>query len=78
MPAVAAIREITAIIQREGDAYVALCPELDVANLGDTIDRARQNLLEAVEGFLAVADEAEIAGRLHSEVYVTRLTLSVP
>jgi predicted RNase H-like HicB family nuclease len=37
-------KELTAIIEREGDWYVALCPEVDVASQGDTVDEARANL----------------------------------
>jgi len=40
-------RQLTAIIEREGDAYVALCPELDLASQGDTVEAARVNLIEA-------------------------------
>ena len=40
-----------AIIEREDDAYVALCPELDIASQGDTVERARTNLIEALELF---------------------------
>jgi hypothetical protein len=29
-------RKLTAIIEREDDAYVALCPELDIASQGET------------------------------------------
>ncbi|MBL9092077.1 MAG: type II toxin-antitoxin system HicB family antitoxin, partial [Planctomycetaceae bacterium] len=36
-------RTFTAIVQREGDGYVSLCPELDVASQGDTIEEARSN-----------------------------------
>ncbi|MCX6066417.1 MAG: type II toxin-antitoxin system HicB family antitoxin [Chloroflexi bacterium] len=46
---------LTAIIEREDDAYVATCPELDVVSQGDTVEAARFNLLEAVEGFFEVA-----------------------
>ena len=45
-------RQFTAIIEREGDGFVALCPELDVASQGATIEEARQDLQEAVELFL--------------------------
>lgn len=55
------LRQVTAIIEREGDGYVALCPELDVASQGDTIEAARNNLQEAVELFLETADATEIA-----------------
>jgi predicted RNase H-like HicB family nuclease len=44
-------RQLTAIIEREGNGYVALCPELDVASQGDNIEQARENLKEALELF---------------------------
>jgi predicted RNase H-like HicB family nuclease len=53
--------ELTALITREGDGYVARCPELEVASQGDTIDEARANLLEALEGFFLTATPEEIA-----------------
>lgn len=62
----------TAIVEREGDLYVALCPELDVASQDATIEDAMVNLKEAVELFLECADPQEITRRLHSEVFVTR------
>ena len=62
----------TAILEREGDLYVALCPELDVASQGATVEEATANLKGAVELFLETADPQEIARRLHSEIFVTR------
>lgn len=62
----------TAIIEKEGAMYVALCPELDVASQGSTVEEATANLREAVELFLESASPAEIAQRLHTEVFVTR------
>ena len=53
----------TAIIEREGDDYVALCLELDVASQGPTVETATANLREAVELFLECADPEEIAQR---------------
>jgi predicted RNase H-like HicB family nuclease len=44
-------RQLTAVIEREGDGYVSLCPELDTARQGDTIEEARANRHEAVELF---------------------------
>jgi len=41
-------RHLTAIIEHEGDGYVALCPELDVASQGDSLEGARANLIEAL------------------------------
>jgi len=67
-----AANSFTAIVEREGDIYVALCPELDVASQGDTVEHATANLKEAVELFLECADQEEIKRRLHTEVYVTR------
>ncbi|MGO9210521.1 MAG: type II toxin-antitoxin system HicB family antitoxin [Terriglobales bacterium] len=69
-------RQITAIIEREGDGYVALCPELDIASQGDTVESARHNLIEAVELFLETADPSEVQRRLHSEIFVTRLEVA--
>ena len=71
------VMQVTAIIEREEDGYVALCPELDVASQGDTLEEARQNLLEALELFLETASAAEVQERLHSEVYVTRLEVAI-
>ena len=69
--------QLTAIIEREGDGYVSLCPELDVASQGSTIAEARQNLQEALELFFETADSAEVAARIHDEVFVTRLEVVV-
>ena len=68
--------QVTAIIEREGDGYVALCPELDVASQGESIEDARKNLQEAVELFLEKADLSEIERREHSEIYVTHLEVT--
>jgi predicted RNase H-like HicB family nuclease len=70
-------RELTAIIEREGDGYVALCPEVDVASQGDTVDEARSNLLEALELFFETASPKEIKERMHDEVYVTQVKVAI-
>ena len=70
-------RQLTAIIEREGDGYVALCPELDIASQGDTVAEARENLKEALESFFETASENEIQERLHQEVYVTQVEIAV-
>ena len=64
--------QYTAIVEREGDGYVALCPELDIASQGMTINDATTNLKEAVELFLESADPAEVKQREHTELYITR------
>ncbi len=71
------IQQFTAIIQRENDGYVALCPELDIASQGKSVEQARHNLIEALELFFEVADPSEIQNRLHPEVFVTRLEVAI-
>jgi predicted RNase H-like HicB family nuclease len=70
-------RHLTAVIEREDNAYVALCPELDIASQGGTIEEARANLVEAVELFFEAASDQEIAQRLRGEVYVTPIEVRV-
>lgn len=60
-------RHLTAIIEREDDGYVALCPEVDIASQGDTVAEARDNLEEALELFFESASATEIADRLRAE-----------
>ncbi len=62
----------TAILEREGELYVAGCPELDIASQGPTVEEATANLKEAVELFLEeCADPAEVEARQYGEVFVT-------
>jgi len=67
-----ASRSYTAIVEKEGTEYVGLCPELDIASQGDTVESATENLKEAVELLLECADPAEVEQRLHTEVFVIR------
>ncbi|KOR28633.1 hypothetical protein TI05_16565 [Achromatium sp. WMS3] len=71
------LKQLTAIIEREGDGYVALCPELDIASQGDTVNQARDNLKEALDLFFEVASSKEIKMRLHDEVYITQVEVAV-
>lgn len=70
-------RQPTAIIETEGDGYVSLCPELDIASQGDSVQEARKNLREALESFFEAASPTEIHQRLREEVCITRLEISV-
>ena len=72
-----ATRTFTVMLQSEGNGYVAICPELDVASQGDTLQQAKANLREAVELFLETASPEEIDQRLHSDVYLTVLEVEV-
>lgn len=69
--------KLTAIIEREGDGYVSLCPELDIASQGDSIEQARDNLREALELFFETASPEEIKQRLHDEVFVTQVEVNL-
>ena len=68
---------MTAIIEREDDGFVALCPDLDIASQGSTIEEARANLVEALTLFFETASSPEVARRLHSEVFVTQVEVPV-
>ena len=68
---------MTAIAEREGDGYLALCPEVDVASQGDTVAEARDNLAEALSLFFETASAEEVDSRLRSEVDVTRVEVAV-
>ena len=70
-------RRLTAIIEREDDGYVSLCPELDIASQGSTIPEARSNLVEALTLFFETADPSEVERRLHPEVLVTQVEVPV-
>ena len=70
-------RELTAIIGREDNGYVALCPELDIASQGDTVAQARANLIEALELFFETTDPSEVDRRLQKDVLVTRVEVAV-
>ena len=70
-------KQLTAIIECEGNGYVAFCPEVDVASQGASVHEASANLREAVALFHDTASAAEIQQRLHDEVYITRLEVAV-
>jgi len=71
------MQSFTAIIEREDNLFVALCPELDIASQGETVSEARANLEEALSLFFETASQSEIKKRLHSEVYVTQLAIAI-
>jgi predicted RNase H-like HicB family nuclease len=69
--------QFTAVIEKEGDGYVSLCPELDIASQGNSIEEASTNLKEAVELFFETASTTEVKQRLHEEVFVTRMEVAI-
>ena len=70
-------RQLTRIVEREDNGYVALCPEVDVASQGDSVAEARANFEEALALFFETASSEEIKRRLHSEVHVTHVEVAV-
>ena len=68
---------MTAIIEREDDGFVALCPELDIASQGASIEEARANLVEALTLFFETASPSEVSRRYQSGVFVTQVEVPV-
>ena len=71
------MRRLAAIIEREDDGYISLCPEVDVASQGESIEEARSNLIEALTLFFETASPSEIARRMHTEVLITQIEVPV-
>ena len=67
MSSVGRRQRFTVMIEREGDGYVSLCPELDIASQGESVESAKLNLKEAIELFFKVADVSEIQLRLSND-----------
>jgi predicted RNase H-like HicB family nuclease len=72
-----AMRQFTEVIERDEDWYVALCPELDIAGQGESVEEARRSLIEAIELFFEVASPSEIQERIRSEVFVIQVGVDV-
>ena len=70
-------QRLTAIIEREDDGFVALCPELDIASQGESIEEARANLVEALTLFFETASASEITRRTHYDVFITQVEVRV-
>ena len=70
-------RHVTAIVERERDGFVALCPEVDVASQGDSVEEARENLEEALALFFETVSEEEVERRFQPEVYVTHIEVAI-
>lgn len=68
---------LTAVITREGDGFVSLCPEIDVASQGYSVEEAKSNLREAVELFFECASNDEIEERWMQESYISAMEVSV-
>lgn len=69
--------KLTAIIERENGGYVSLCPELDIASQGNSVEHALENLKEALELFMETASKEEIKRRMHEDIFVTQVEVAV-
>lgn len=56
---------LTAVLRKEGNFYVALCPEAGTASQGNTVNEALENLRDATE--LHLEDNAEEVDWLENE-----------
>lgn len=70
-------KRLTAVIRREDDKFVALCPELDIASQGDSIESARRNLGEAIELFYEAASPNEIEQRVSDDIFISYVEVPV-
>ena len=68
---------LTAIIEREDDGFVALCPAFDIASEGASVEEARRNLIEAFTVFFETASSPEVVRCLRDEVFVTQVDVPV-
>jgi len=68
---------LTAIIEREDDAFASLCPELDIASQGSSVEEAGTNLVEALTLFFETADPLEVARRFPQEVFIAQVEVPV-
>ena len=50
------MKTLSAVIHKEGEWFVSLCPEIDIASQGKTIEEAITNLKEAVSLYLEDED----------------------
>jgi predicted RNase H-like HicB family nuclease len=65
------------ILTREDDGFVTLCPEVDVASQGGTVEEAKANLKEAVELFVGCASQDEIRQRMAGESYISAMEVQL-
>jgi predicted RNase H-like HicB family nuclease len=63
----------SAVLSPEEGGYVSLCPEMDIASQGETIDEALANLKEALEGFFETASAEEVQRRTKNPALFTRI-----
>lgn len=70
-------RRVTVIIEREDDIFVSLCPELDIASQGSSIEEARANLVEALTLFFETADDNTLLPSAGRDLFFTQVEVPV-
>ncbi len=61
-----AVRTFTAVLHKEGDIYVAECPEVGTVSQGYTVEEAIANLKGATELYLEEVPFYHLMKRIHS------------
>src|ERR1700691_849004 len=56
---------LTAIVEREDEGFVSLCPELDIASQGSSVEEAEANLVEAFTLFFENAGASAVTRRFY-------------
>ena len=56
------------MIECEGDCYVSLCPQIDIAIQCDSVEEARNNLIQAIKLFFEMASPQEILASWHTSI----------
>ena len=69
--------DLTAVIWREGEDFVSLCPELGVSSCGTTLEEATTMLKEAVDLYLENARELDMLDALEGLSSEQRWTTSI-
>jgi len=67
---------LTALVWQEGDEFVSLCPEVDVASFGTTIDEALAMLREELGAYFADAEVPDLPA--HGEPLMTTINVELP
>ena len=62
---------VTHVIKKENDQYVAICPEFDVSSFGETVEKANDNLKEAISLYLEGIEELKIRNQIFKEKSIT-------
>ena len=71
------LKQLTCIIEREDNGYVSLCPQIDIASQGESVEEARKNLVEAIKLFFEMASPQEVLARVYSETYMTQIEVAI-